>query len=115
MKVTCYKRHLQHQGRRGQDDAAVNLAYLAAQSTVTGRCYGTWTRRPQPLTVPVRARVKGGGKGLISGTRTIGEAIKGTDFDNLDLLPGDFTYRNMDLLLDDAKGRRAGFPGCSPR
>jgi cellulose biosynthesis protein BcsQ len=27
-------------------------------------------------------------------------AIKGTDYDALDLLPADFTYRNMDLLLD---------------
>jgi cellulose biosynthesis protein BcsQ len=33
------------------------------------------------------------------------EAIKGTDFDQLDILPGDFTYRNMDLLLDGAKNR----------
>jgi chromosome partitioning protein len=28
---------------------------------------------------------------------------KGTDFENLDLLPADFSFRNMDLLLEDAK------------
>ena len=29
--------------------------------------------------------------------------MKGTDYDNLDLVPADFSYRNLDLLLDDAK------------
>ncbi len=48
---------------------------------------------------------KGGSRALIRGTRGLDEAIKGTDFDRLDLLPGDFTYRNMDLLLDGAKNR----------
>jgi chromosome partitioning protein len=53
----------------------------------------------------VKPRVKGGGRALISGKRQLDDAIKGTDFDNLDLIPADFTYRNMDLLLDvgDAK------------
>ena len=31
--------------------------------------------------------------------------MKATDFDNLDLLPADFSYRNMDLDLDDTKKR----------
>jgi chromosome partitioning protein len=48
----------------------------------------------------IRPRVKGGGKALVRGTRPLDAAIKGTDFDNLDLLPADFTYRRMDLLLD---------------
>ncbi len=29
--------------------------------------------------------------------------MKGTDFENLDLLPADFSFRNMDLSLEDAK------------
>src|SRR5215470_19783576 len=51
----------------------------------------------------VRPRVKGGGKALIQGSRELDAAIKGTDFDNLDLLPADFTFRNLDLLLDATK------------
>jgi len=54
--------------------------------------------------------VKGGGKALIRGTRSIDDAIKATDFDNLDLMPADFTYRHLDRLLDAAKspGRKLG-------
>src|SRR5205823_2765884 len=50
----------------------------------------------------IKPRVKGGGKALIRGTKALDDAIKGTDFDHLDLLPADFTYRNMDLLLGGA-------------
>ena len=49
--------------------------------------------------------MKGGGRGFVSGKRPLDDAVKATDFDNLDLLPADFSYRNMDLELDDAKKR----------
>ncbi|MGZ8821436.1 MAG: ParA family protein, partial [Aeromicrobium sp.] len=53
----------------------------------------------------VRPRVKGGGHALVTRKRPIEDALKATDFDNLDLLPADFSYRNMDLELDDVKKR----------
>jgi cellulose biosynthesis protein BcsQ len=90
-------------GGVGKTTAAVNIGYLAAQD---GFRTLLWDLDPQAAATymfRVRARVKGGGKALIRGTRSLDEAIKGTDFDNLDILPGDFTYRNMDLLLDDTK------------
>jgi chromosome partitioning protein len=87
-------------GGVGKTTAAVNLAYLSA----AGGCRTLlWDLDPQgaaSFLFRVKPRVKGGGKALIRGTRTLDDAIKGTDFDHLDLLPADFTYRNMDLLLD---------------
>ncbi len=52
----------------------------------------------------IKPKVKGGGKALVRrppGTST--EVVKGSDYDNLDLVPADFSYRNLDLLLDEAK------------
>ncbi|MDQ2811309.1 MAG: ParA family protein [Actinomycetota bacterium] len=92
-------------GGVGKTTAAVNLAYLSAadrQRTLL------WDLDPQgaaSFLFRVKPKVKGGGKALIRGTKTLHGAIKGTDFDNLDLLPADFTYRNMDLLLGGS-GRR---------
>ena len=101
-------------GGVGKTTTAVNLAHLAA--TESGLRTVLWDLDPQgaaSFMFRVKPRVKGGGKALIRGTRTLDDAIKGTDFDNLDLIPSDFTYRNMDLLLDSAGGRGAG-PGGKP-
>ncbi len=91
-------------GGVGKTTTAVNLAYLAAES---GLRTVLWDLDPQgaaSFMFRVKPRVKGGGKALILGKRSLDEAIKGTDFDNLDLIPADFTYRNMDLLLDGGQG-----------
>jgi chromosome partitioning protein len=102
-------------GGVGKTTTAVNLAYLAAES---GLRTVLWDLDPQAAAsfmFRVKPKVKGGGKALIGGKRPLDDAIKGTDFDNLDLIPADFTYRNMDLLLDAAGGGGSGdAPGGKP-
>ena len=39
----------------------------------------------------------------MKGGRHIEENIRGTDFSNLDMLPADFSYRNIDIALDELK------------
>ena len=97
-------------GGVGKTSTAVNLSYLAAQD---GLRVLLWDLDPQAAAsflFRIRPRVKGGGKALIKGSQEIDDSIKGTDFAGLDLLPADFTYRNLDLVLDAAKkpSRRLG-------
>jgi chromosome partitioning protein len=90
-------------GGVGKTATAVNVAYLAARD---GYRVLLWDLDPQAAAsflLRVRPKVKGGGKGLIAGKRPVDDAIKATDFDNLDLLPSDFTYRNLDLHLDSER------------
>ena len=90
-------------GGVGKTAAAVNLAYLAARG---GRRTLLWDLDPQGAAsylLRVRPRVKGGGKALISGKKALDQAAKPTEFDRLDLVPADLTYRNLDLVFDAAK------------
>ncbi len=94
-------------GGVGKTATAVNIACLAASE---GYRVLIWDLDPQAAAsflFRVRPKVKGGGQALIAGKRPVDDAIKATDFDNLDLLPADFTYRNLDLHLDgERKGDR---------
>ena len=90
-------------GGVGKTATAVNIAHLAARD---GLRVLLWDLDPQAAAsflLRVRPRVKGGGAALIKGSRDLDAAIKGTDFERLDLLPADFTYRNLDLILDATK------------
>jgi cellulose biosynthesis protein BcsQ len=90
-------------GGVGKTSAAVNLAYLAA---IGGANTLLWDLDPQGASTylfRIRPKVKGGAARLVRGKRHIGGLIKGTDFERLDLLPADFSYRHMDLALDSAK------------
>jgi cellulose biosynthesis protein BcsQ len=90
-------------GGVGKTSAAVSLAYLAARDI---RRTLVWDLDPQgaaTFLLRVRPHVKGGGKALIRGTRPLDRAIRRTFFDRLDVLPADFSYRRMDLALDNAK------------
>jgi cellulose biosynthesis protein BcsQ len=90
-------------GGVGKTSAAVNLSYIAAQS---GYKTLIWDLDPQGASsfyFRVKPKVKGGSKALIAGKRELDGLIKATDFENLDLLPADFSFRNLDLVLDAQK------------
>lgn len=90
-------------GGVGKTAAAVNLSHLAAAGGQRVLLADLDPQAAATFLFRVRPRVKGGGTALIRGNRDLDKAIKGTDFDGLDLLPADFTFRNLDLILDDTK------------
>lgn len=90
-------------GGVGKTSTVVNLAYLAHAE---GARVLLWDLDPQGAATylfRVRAKVKGGGKALVRGKRPLQDAIRGSDYEGLDLLPADFSYRNLDLTLDAEK------------
>lgn len=90
-------------GGVGKTAAAVNLAW---HSALAGRPTLLWDLDPQGAAswcLQVPPKVKGGRKALLRGKSPLARYIKPTAYDNLELLPADFSYRNMDLDLSEKK------------
>ncbi len=94
-------------GGVGKTSAAVNLAYLAARG---GARTLLWDLDPQGAStylLRIKPKVRGGGRRLVRGKTDPEPLIKASDYDGLDLLPADFSYRHMDLALDSGKKHEA--------
>lgn len=90
-------------GGVGKTAAAVNLGFCASRE---GYRTLVWDLDPQGAAsfyFRIAAKIKGGGRKLIAGKRRLQDQIRGTDFEGLDLLPADFSYRKMDQNLERAK------------
>jgi len=93
-------------GGVGKTAAAVNLSYLAARE---GKKILLCDLDPQSSSTyyfRIKPKMKTGLKPLVKGKKSLEKNIKGTDFNHLDLLPADFSLRNMDIMLDNVKGSK---------
>jgi len=86
-------------GGVGKTTAAVNLAYLAAATGARTLLWDLDAQAASSFAFRVHPEVEGFGKKSLRQIDTLTEAIKATDYDNLDLLPADFAYRNLDRFL----------------
>ena len=90
-------------GGVGKTATAVNLSYLAARDGLNTLLWDLDPQAAATFTFRIKPRVKGGSRALLGRATPIERAIKGTDYEGLDLVPADFSYRNMDLHLDARK------------
>ena len=90
-------------GGVGKTAAAVNLSYLAASESVNTLLCDLDPQASATYYFRIKARIKSAKKALIKGGSRLDKNIKGTDYDFLDLLPADFSYRNLDLFFDNLK------------
>lgn len=90
-------------GGVGKTAAAVNLGYEASRSGLTTLIWDLDPQGAATYSYRIKPKVKGGARAVIDGDRDLDDAIRATDYDNLDLVPADFSFRNFDVLLDEQK------------
>jgi chromosome partitioning protein len=89
-------------GGVGKTSAAVNVAALAAADGLRTLLWDLDPQGAASFLFRVRPKVRGGGRQLVRGRSDITGVLRGTDVEGLDLLPSDFSYRHMDLVLDES-------------
>lgn len=90
-------------GGVGKTATAVNLAAL---SSAAGHRTLVWDLDPQGAATHcfrLKPKVKGGAARLLGGDRELRSAVKATDNPLIDVVPGDVTMRNADVMLASAR------------
>ncbi|RZB29081.1 MAG: hypothetical protein AEth_01685 [Candidatus Argoarchaeum ethanivorans] len=94
-------------GGVGKTAAAVNLAYLSSCDGFRTLLCDLDPQGSASYYFRIRAPEKFSSKKLLKGGKKVDRAILGSDYENLDLLPSDFSYRKLDLALGNrARSRK---------
>jgi cellulose biosynthesis protein BcsQ len=92
-----------NKGGVGKTAAAVNLSYLSAQTGAKTLICDIDPQSSATYYFRVKPKFKSGTKGFLKGGKKIHKNIKGTDYENLDLLPADFSHRRLDIAFNQLK------------
>ncbi len=92
-----------NKGGVGKTAAAVNLSYLSAQTGAKTLICDIDPQSSATYYLRVKPKLKSGAKGFLNGGKKFYKSIKGTDYDNLDLLPADFSHRRLDIAFNQLK------------
>ncbi len=90
-------------GGVGKTSTAVNLAHAAAREHDRTLLWDLDPQGASTFYFRVKPKLKGGVARLLHRKRAADRFIKATDYELLDLLPADASYRYADLILDELK------------
>ncbi|NTU68304.1 MAG: ParA family protein [Chlorobiaceae bacterium] len=90
-------------GGVGKTAAAVNLSYLASLDASPTLICDLDPQGASSYYFRITASGKYNSDKFLKGSKKIYRHIKATDYENLDLLPSDISYRNLDIELSEEK------------
>ncbi len=91
-------------GGVGKTATAVNLAYLAARAGARTILFDLDPQGSAAFYFRINPSRKLPGRKFLRGGRRLEKRIRGTDYENLDLLPSNLSFRNLDTILSKLKG-----------
>lgn len=86
-------------GGVGKTTSAVNIAWHAANEGIPTLLWDLDPQGAASWLLQRTAKAKSEPKKVLAGKTAIGELVKSTDYPNLDIIPADFSFRQLDVLL----------------
>lgn len=95
-------------GGVGKTTSAVNIAWHAANEGIPTLLWDLDPQGAASWLLNSKAKSKAQPKKILSGKTPIGDLVKRTDYDNLDIIPADFSLRHLDqqLAVQSEQGKR---------
>ncbi len=95
-------------GGVGKTTSAVNIAWHAANEGIPTLLWDLDPQGAASWLLNTKAKEKTRPKKILSGKTPIGELVRSTDFENLDVIPSDFSLRHLDqqLATQSDQGKR---------
>lgn len=90
-------------GGVGKTSTAVNLAYLSASGGFRTLLCDLDPQGSTSFYLRVKAPKNFSAKHLVKGDKKFLNAIKASNYENLDILPADFSFRHLSIILNDKK------------
>ncbi len=92
-----------NKGGVGKTAAAVNLSYLCSLTGARTLICDLDPQSSATFYFRVKPKLKSSPKGFLKGGQKVHNSIRGTDYENLDLLPADFSHRRLDIEFNRFK------------
>lgn len=95
-------------GGVGKTTSAVNIAWHAANENIPTLLWDLDPQGAASWLLKSKVKTKHEPKRFLSGKTPIGELVKSTDYDNLDIIPAGFSYRNFEqqLIASSSQGKK---------
>lgn len=93
-------------GGVGKTATAVNLSYLSSLHSLPSLICDLDPQGASSFYFRITASKKFNSDKFLKGNKKIHSHIKATDYEHLDLLPSDFSYRNLDIELSEENKHR---------